>query len=357
MSLETQHVSYREILSQEMAWQEAVQVTLSARQQILELFDNQQPGEIIFAGCTSPHYGASAVVPFWEAATGIPARAVTSSELVMFPELIAKEIEREPLLFAWSRSGKTSETIWAAETFTKRYPGRVMLLSCNPQGPLAEIAVLKLILEKSNETTIPQTRSLSAMILTALLIACIVGKQETTLRQLVESPTWVRNNVKNCEVQIATLMEARRFSRIFFLGSGSLYPIAREGALKCMEMANSDAYAFPMLESRHGPRAIIDENSLVVGLYSWAGRKYEAALMEEYTHYHHATTLALVPEPGWETGLVTASIAVDSTWDDSLIGLSYLPLVHLLAYHCAVNKGLNPDITRMHTLFVEIEKF
>jgi len=51
MSLETQHVSYREILSQEMAWQEAVQVTLSARQQILELFDNQQPGEIIFAGC------------------------------------------------------------------------------------------------------------------------------------------------------------------------------------------------------------------------------------------------------------------------------------------------------------------
>ncbi len=135
-------------------------------------------------------------------------------------------------------------------------------------------------------------------------------------------------------------------NNIFILGGGFFYGIAMEAALKCMEMSSTNAFSFTFMESRHGPRSLIDENSLVVGLYSHSGLHYEAQVMDELTQKHKATTLALTPTAGWETGTVTASVSLDCDWPDNLSGLLYLPPLQLVAYYCAVSKGLNPDVAR-----------
>ena len=152
-------------------------------------------------------------------------------------------------------------------------------------------------------------------------------------------------------------MKNKTYRNVFILGSGPLYGLTTEIALKCMEMSNTDTFDYQFLEARHGPRSLIDENTLVVGFYSRGGKKYEARLMKELTEKQGATTLAVVPEDGWETGPVTSTVSVNSSWPDTMLTLPYLPVGQLVAYYCAMAKDLNPDVARNHTSFVEIEKF
>jgi glucosamine--fructose-6-phosphate aminotransferase (isomerizing) len=121
-------------------------------------------------------------------------------------------------------------------------------------------------------------------------------------------------------------------------------------------MSLSNGMSFPFLESRHGPRALIDENSLVIGLYSRAGLGYEAQVMDELTRKHEATTLAIVPAEDWECGSVTYKVATGCDWPDELLGLSYLPALYMLAYYRALACGINPDASRFLTHHIEIDR-
>jgi fructoselysine-6-P-deglycase FrlB-like protein len=260
-------------------------------------------------------------------------------------------------LIVLSRSGKTTETTWAVEEFETRFPGRTILIGCNPLGPLAEMASLKVFLTESAENTIAQTRSLSAMYLSALMMAALYSGNQQVLDILGESPQLVNGILQKSEPVIQSLFEDRAFKNIFILGSGPLYGIAREAGLKCMEMSTTDTFSYQFLESRHGPRALIDENTLVVGLYSHAGLMYEARVMEELSVIHKAVTLAVTPADNWNTGEVSAAISVDAGWPDGLTGLPYLPVTQLVAYYAASSKGLNPDVARFHSPYVVIQRY
>jgi glucosamine--fructose-6-phosphate aminotransferase (isomerizing) len=344
-------------MSQEYAWQEAVRVSIERKEQTNAFFEAAKPTEIFFTGCTSPFHAGTVASAFWKTETGIPARAIPSSEMVMFPSIYYSGPKSNPVLIALSRSGKTSETIWAMEEFERRYPGRSVLIGCNPQGRLAEIARLKIFLPESAEKTIAQTRSLGSMLISALMIAAFQSGNLEAIERLKSAPARANTILKNCEATVKALFENKHYNNIFILGGGFLYGIALEAGLKCMEMSTTDTFSYTFMESRHGPRSLIDENSLVVGLYSHSGLHYEAQVMEELTLKHKATTLALTPTSGWETGKVTASASLDCDWPDNLTGLLYLPPAQLVAYYCAVSKGLNPDVARLHTQFVEIKRF
>lgn len=355
--METKIVCYEEIMTQEHAWQEAVRVSLHKKAEINAFFERTKPNKIFFLGCTSPYYAGTIAAAFWKSETGVHARAVPSSELVMFPSLYYSGLQSTPVVIALSRSGKTTETIWAMEDFDRRFPMRSALIGCNPQGPLAELASLKLFLPESDEKTIPQTRSFGAMLISALMMAAFQSGNLEAIELLKSAPAKATEILQRCEATIQSLFAHKRYQNIFFLGGGFLYGIAMEGCLKCQEMSTTDAFSYTFMESRHGPRSLVDENSLVIGLYSRSGLHYEAEVMGELTQKHKATTLALTPSSNWETGAVTAALSVECDWPDNLLGLLYLPPAQLVAYNCAVSKGLNPDVARGHTQFVEIKRF
>ncbi len=278
--------------------------------QITDFFDILKPSELFFIGCTSPYYLGIAASAAWRIETGLPVRSIPSSDYASYPRLYDPGPMGRPVMVALSRSGRTTETIWAAEEFVRRYPGRMALIGCNPEGALAEMADLKVILPVSAEKTIPQTRSFSSMYLAALLMAGIYSGNIDWIAELERAPELVNQILQAGAAAASLLIEGKKYRNVFILGSGPLYGMALEIGLKCMEMSGTEAFSYHFLESRHGPRALIDENTLVIGLYSRGGLHYEAQLMEEYTLRHKATTLAITPEAGWETGQVSASAAV-----------------------------------------------
>jgi glutamine---fructose-6-phosphate transaminase (isomerizing) len=347
---------YGEIITQAEAWQEAVDTVHAKSDEVKAFFDKTKPGEIIFTGCTSPYYAGLSSAAYWQSALGIPSIAVPCSELIQFPNSYISTRCGDPVLVILSRSGKTTETIMAAEQFEKRFPGRTLLIGCLPGSPLDRMVSTSLMLPKGYEDSVPQTRSFSAMYLASIMIGAILSRQDDTLKALENAPALVEPIIQGLEPSIVKIFDHSPFQNIFYLGSGPLYGIAREATLKMMEMTISDTICVPFLESRHGPRSLIDEKTLVVGLFSRAGSGYEAKVIDELTKKHGATTTAIIPDAAWETGEVSYSLPVNVAWPDEILGLAYLPVTQLLAYYQALAKGVNPDTSRNLTAYIEIAR-
>jgi glucosamine--fructose-6-phosphate aminotransferase (isomerizing) len=346
--------AYFEITGQSAAWRESVEVVSAAQEEIGAFFAAARPSEIIFTGCTSPYFIGESVALHWQSALGIPVRAVPCSELVQFPAVYHTNLPGQPVLVVISRSGKTTETLWAVDAFAQKFPGRLFAICCAPDSPLAQKVARAVYLPKGHEQSLAQTASFSAMLLAAQMIGAIISRDDQTLATLQAAPAICDRVLAQAEPIAQAIMEHKPYQNVFYLGAGPTLGIARDAQLKMMEMSLSDTMCYTFMESRHGPRSLITEDSLVIGLCTHAGLGLEANLLAEYTQQHGATTVAITPVAGWRSGNPTFSIPVSCDWGDHILGLPYSPVMQLLAYYRALAKGVNPDVSRNLTQHIAI---
>src|SRR5579864_8523294 len=102
-----------EILSQPRCWEECFQALQNYRP-AERVAEQLNPNAVcLFIGCGSSYYVAQAAAASWTHITGMRARAVPASELLLFPELVLmRGVNYQPVLI--SRSGNTSEVLQAA---------------------------------------------------------------------------------------------------------------------------------------------------------------------------------------------------------------------------------------------------
>lgn len=346
--------AYFEITGQSTAWRECVEVVSAAQEEIGAFFAAARPSEIIFTGCTSPYFIGESVALYWQSALGIPVRAVPCSELVQFPSAYYTSLPGQPVLVVISRSGKTTETLWAVDAFEQRFPGRIFAICCAPDSPLAQKVERAVYLPTGHEQSLAQTSSFSAMLLAAQMIGAIISHDNQTLANLKAAPGLCNRVLAQAEPIAQTIMERKSYQNVFYFGAGPTLGIARDAQLKMMEMSLSDALCYTFMESRHGPRSLITADSLVIGFCTHAGLGLEADLLTEYTQHHDTTTVAITPVEGWRSGNPTFCIPVGCNWGDHILGLPYSPVMQLMAYYRALAKGVNPDISRNLTQHIAI---
>ena len=341
---------YEDIKSQASAW-EAALAAVESQAEDLEKFFAEKPGELLFAACGSPYYLGLANATLWRELLGLHVTVVPSSEIMLFPETVLPTAGRPVLLIA-SRSGETTETVRAAETFAKRFPGHTILICCRSESRMGRLADLAIVIPEGNEVVIPQTRSFSSMYLAAQYLVALLDDDAELADALRRVPDLLPALLDRWEPVVRRAAEADWDSAVF-LGGGPLYGVAVEATLKLTEMSLSSAVAYHTLEVRHGPRSIIDESTLVVGLGSLRGAPYErqvlAELAEETPH-----VLAFTPGDGWDLSELGAEIPLGDRIPEHALGLLYLPLLQLLAYHRALHKGVNPDESRNLTSYIEL---
>jgi glucosamine--fructose-6-phosphate aminotransferase (isomerizing) len=341
---------YEDIKSQASAW-EAALAAVESQAEDLEKFFAEKPGELLFAACGSPYYLGLANATLWRELLGLHVTVVPSSEIMLFPETVLPTAGRPVLLIA-SRSGETTETVRAAETFAERFPGHTILIGCRSESRMGRLADLAIVIPEGNEVVIPQTRSFSSMYLAAQYLVALLDDDAELADALRRVPDLLPGLLDRWEPVVKRAAEADWDSAVF-LGGGPLYGVAVEATLKLTEMSLSSAVAYHTLEVRHGPRSVIDERTLVVGLGSLRGAPYErqvlAELAEETPH-----VLAFTPGDGWDLSELAAEIPLGDRIPEHALGLLYLPLLQLLAYHRALHKGVNPDESRNLTSYIEL---
>jgi glucosamine--fructose-6-phosphate aminotransferase (isomerizing) len=343
---------YDEIVTQADAWQQAVDEVSQKTHLIKQFFHHHQPKDILIVGCGSPFYMGESINLYWQKILAVRCGVAPASELVLYPDSYLSKKENSTVLVVVSRSGATTETIWAAETFQKRYQGRTLLITCAPDSPLEKLADLSIFIPDGYEETVPQTRSF-AMYLAAQLIGALVANDDDVISALHGAPRHA-DRIINAWADLAEDIAEQDTNHAFYMGSGPLYGIAREGSLKMTEMSITTCSAHQFMEARHGPRSIIDEYTLLTGLFGNTATEHESKVMADFVGTSTPISVALTPTPDWKTGNARYHIPVNVIWPDAIQGLAYLPVMHLMAYHRAVVKDVNPDESRHLSIYVDL---
>lgn len=342
--------THTEILTQPAAWADALRAFAATRADLAQAWASLNPWQVLFIGCGSTYYLAQTAASLFQGLTGVTARAYPSSELVLFgPEVLIDP--PHSLLVAISRSGTTTETLIAAERFRRLGGQAVWSITCHPHSPLAEATDLVLPAEAAQERSIAQTRSFASMLVLAQAMAAALAGYNVSILDPLPELGW---KVLEQAAPIAQeLGGSDHIDRFFFLGSGPQYGIASEAMLKMKEMALCHSEAFHFLEFRHGPKSVVNGQSLIVGLLSPQVHAHEQQVLDEMAALG-GDILALAPWPGSDGGPRRIRLACHlPAWAMPVL---YLPPLQLLAYHRAVGKGLDPDRPRNLEAVVFLEK-
>lgn len=283
----------------------------------------------VVIGCGTSFYLAQSVAALMNRA-GIDALAVPGSEWLLRPRTCVAD-EAEVVVVALSRSGESTEVVRAARR--SREAGlEVIGITCEAGSSLAQVSSTVLSAKTHPEEGIVMTSSASLMVLLALrFIGLAVDGEASRLARRV---------MEELDAGLQPLLAGR--SHFVFLGSGPLYGIAQEGALKLQEMSLTYTQAYHPMEHRHGPVSLVDERTLVVILYSSEMQDEEPKLARELQA--KGARVIGIGGPG------DLAIAVDAA--EELRGLIALPALQILGERVAASKAIDSTAPRHLTKVV-----
>jgi glucosamine--fructose-6-phosphate aminotransferase (isomerizing) len=338
----TVHYTYTEITSQTAAWENALAVSLAQASALKTLTGRYD--QVIFTGCGSTYYLSLAGAALYQSLTGVTARAVPGSELLLNTATVMAKGARY-LLVAVSRSGTTTETVRAVEKFKREGHGEVVVIS-NYDTTLSQFADVNLIIPAGQEQSIAQTRSFASMYVATTALCAIAAGRQDLLEAMSNLPRAGQQLLSQYEGLARQIGENLDFDRFYFLGSGIRYGLACEVNLKMKEMTLSHSEPFHFLEFRHGPMSMAGETAVVVGLLSDQNFEHEQAVLNEM-QAKGARILALSESRG--------DVLLASGIPEEVRGVLYLPVLQLMAYYRSLAKGLNPDHPKHLTAVVKLD--
>ena len=331
--MENGHYTREEIFSQPDVWISGIEIIRSQAKEIREFYRKGKYDHILFIGCGSTYYLSLAAASTFVALGKKFVRGLPASELWLDPFNVTPE-DGKCLLIAVSRSGSTTETLKACETFSAQKRGDIFTISCYPEAPLARMGAYNLVFPDSREESIAQTRSFSTLFLATIATSALWNDKQDLVKDLIRLPDLARRLIKENGEKIRLLAQDPRLERFYFLGSGSRYGLACEISLKMKEMSLSHSEPFHFLEFRHGPMSMVNKQTFLMGMVSERNQAFEVKVLDEMKS-RGAVTLSL--------GEGSTDITFNSGVPEAVRNVLYLPLGQLFALERSLHNGLNPD--------------
>jgi len=214
---------------------------------------------------------------------------VHTTSLLTHPALYLRR-DRPTLLVSFGRSGSSPESVAAVDLVRDQVDrARFVDITCNAEGELAKRGhgrsdTLSLLMPAAScDRAFAMTSSLSCMLLAALS-AFDSAPWAQRMERLHSLASHGERALDAWDAAVAALAQAP-YSRVIYLGSGPLEAVAREAALKVLELTAGQvlALANTPLGFRHGPKSTLNGETLVVMLRSAQplARRYEQDLLHE----------------------------------------------------------------------------
>jgi len=330
-----------EILSQPRCWSTCL-AKLAGSAELCAAIELARPGaEWIFVGCGTSYYLAQAAASSFNYLE-LPARAVTASDLLMYPALTL-HAGRDCIPVVISRSGRTSEAVRAAQMLEKEHNLRTIAITCADGQPLEPECSVTLKLLDADEQSTVMTRSFSSMLLALQYVAATVSGNDAFRRALTALPQQVEPLLKNTPQRLRLFAESRSFSDFVFLAQGPLFGIASECMLKVTESSCTYAQVFHSLEFRHGPKSIAGPETLITFLMSETSYDAEAELLEEMKALGAATMVIANRVDGRAQRASDFAIELGLQSPEYARPAAFAIWGQLYGVYYGLKKGLNPD--------------
>ena len=227
----------------------------------------------IFCGAGTSAFIGETLAPYLRHTLSRRFDAISTTDMVANP---AQYLEPLPtLMVSFARSGDSPESV-AAVNLADRLLEEChhLVLTCNPDGSLGLMSggetgsgrqnkFCLLMPAETNDRGFAMTSSFSSMLVSGLVLFADDNKQ-------FEAAVTAGEYILSQKIHEIESLARQPFNRLVVLGAGALSGIAREAALKCLELTAGrvvSLYDTP-LGFRHGPKSVVDESTLVIHLYS-----------------------------------------------------------------------------------------
>jgi tagatose-6-phosphate ketose/aldose isomerase len=347
----------REIAQQPALWRKTWEIVTNQQKEIKAFLDQayaMEDVEVVFAGAGTSSFIGDILQGYFEKNTKKRAVSIPTTDLLTHPGLYFQD--KNVLLVSFARSGNSPESL-AAVNLANELCKNVFhfIITCNANGQLATAkhlnpAFLFLLPAEAEDLSVAMTGSFTSMLLVGLLISRI--QDLNGVEQQIESLIRYGEHVIN--TYTATLRDVADldFKRAVFLGSGPLQGTAKESALKLQEFTNGKVICKhdSFLGFRHGPKVIINANTLIVYLLSNDAyvSPYEKDLIEAVNKsdgglYQIGVSESPINDPRLNLNVYFAK--QPDAVDEEFLSVCYVLPAQILGFFKALSLSLKPDNT------------
>lgn len=346
----------REIAQQPETWRKTI-AQMAELQKDLQPFLNQTLSEddysVVFTGAGTSEFVGNSIYPYVGRKTAGHAHSYASTDITAQPEFYIFP-EQPTLLVSFGRSGNSPESVGAIET-ANAYSDKVrhLLITCNENGALSKLAQTDPdyfaidLTPETHDQSFAMTSSFSNMYLAALLAFAQEELAEDAGIAADQTEKFLKEDWKFAK----EIVDDFDFNRIVYLGSNNNKGVAQESALKMCELTagNVDTVFDTPLGFRHGPKSVINDNTLVVLYLSDDPytRKYEMDLLKEIASQRKGDKIAVLSgqyDPEAEK-LADYYYSFDNpkSLENVLLGLEYISAAQLIAMFKSLKSQCTPD--------------
>jgi len=313
---------------------------------------------LILTGCGTSWHSALIGEYMIEEIARMPVEVEYASEL----RYRNPPVDKQTLVFGITQSGETADTLAALREMQRK--GHPSLAICNNIGSsIAREADGGVYLHAGPEIGVASTKAFTSQVTVLALLSLYFGRMrhlsfEAGLRwidALENLPDQVELALKTEPLVKQIASELQHATNVLYLGRNYLFPTALEGALKLKEISYIHAEGYPAAEMKHGPIALVDENTPSVFVIS-KGLVYDKVMSNlQEVKARGGPVIAITDFVDSQLEkLADRIIEVPSVCEPLQPIVSVVPL-QLLAYHVAVLRGCDVDKPRNLAKSVTVE--
>lgn len=306
---------------------------------------------VILTGAGTSAFVGECLAPYLAARLQRRFEAIPTTDLVCAPYLYFEQ-DTPTLLVSFGRSGNSPESV-AALDLADRFVDEIhhLAITCNPDGALAREIAMRgrgtalLLPEETHDQGFAMTSSFSCMTYAALAVLSGIEGMQARVERVARAV----EAVIAAQAGAMKGLAARGYERVVCLGSHIFKGLAREAALKVLELTDGGtiaAYDSP-LGFRHGPKTIVNDKTLVVMFLSNDAytRRYDLDLMEEIRRDgKHGGALAICGRiEGIPAGVERILVPAMEDAEDVDLLVPFIAAPQIFAFELAIARGLSPD--------------
>ena len=350
----------KEIIQQPDTWRESIKNLIKNKIEIKSFIDSflsKKEFRIILTGAGTSAFAGEVCEPYLTSLLNKRVEAIATTDLVASPKsYFIKDIPT--LLVSFARSGNSPESVHAVNLASQLVDDLYQIvITCNENGKLAkntvndEKSLLLLMPPQTNDLGFAMTSSFTTMVLNAMAVFNInnIENFSSDVDKLSNSVNdFIENNIEK-----VTSLSNEDFERIVYLGSSTSKGIARESALKVLELTAGKvnaSYDTP-LGFRHGPKSVVDDETVSVIYISndEYTRKYDLDLAKEMLAHKKNDKVVIVGDNIEEDILNKADYVFNveninyTVENEVLLPLQQIIFGQMLSLLKSVNLGITPD--------------
>ena len=272
-------------------------------------------------------------------------------------------INEDDIVIAVSQSGETADTMAALELAKSK--GATILGICNVVGSsISRITDAGSYTHAGPEIGVASTKAFTAQVTVLTLMALSLANRKgtlssskfhTMLSELEAIPDKVQRILDKNDLIEEIASVYKDATNALYLGRGSSFPVALEGALKLKEISYIHAEGYPAAEMKHGPIALIDEE-MPVFVIATKGTSYEKVVSNiQEVKARKGKIIAIVTEGDVQVRDLADHVIEIPDTDEHLVPLLATIPLQLLSYHISVMRGCNVDQPRNLAKSVTVE--